>query len=477
MAMAAVRNVHDYNGNIQTAINSLPASGGEVYIPAGSYIISSAITLNDNILLRGAGRSTILTLTNNASANTNVISVTSKNNIHIKDLCIDGNKANNINANLYGIKYDIVNNGRIENCYLTNVKDVGIQIARSSGVTIFNNHIFDNGSNAGILMQNGTVHSTITNNVLGRMGAPFGNAIFVDGTTAGVSDIIVANNQCFDYYDVGIEVGGTDQTNNNVIIANNVCTSGLCGILVRRTNNAIVKNNIVRNAFSSHGISVYGDSIEATNIVIEGNQVHMGSGPNIKCIDGNGGSDMIIANNVCISGGGVRIQASASNRIKVDNNIIKRSSIHGLVISNTDETIVTKNLITDNDGIGINLTHSSTINNAVISDNIVARNKLDGIQLYNLSNYIVNGNLIFNNGSAGYVRDGLILSVCNKGIITGNKVYDTQSPKLQTNGIKESGASDYNLFNGNSCMGNSGLGISLIANNNSIIVNNFTSGT
>lgn len=471
MAMAAVRNVHDYNGNIQTAINSLPASGGEVYIPAGSYIISSAITLNDNILLRGAGRSTILTLTNNASANTNVISVTSKNNIHIKDLCIDGNKANNINANLYGIKYDIVNNGRIENCYLTNVKDVGIQIARSSGVTIFNNHIFDNGSNAGILMQNGTVHSTITNNVLGRMGAPYGNAIFVDGTTAGVSDIIVANNQCFDYYDVGIEVGGTDQTNNNVIIANNVCTSGLCGILVRRTNNAIVKNNIIRNAFSSHGISVYGDSIEATNIVIEGNQVHMGSGPNIKCIDGNGGSDMLIANNVCISGGGVRIQASASNRIRVDNNIIKRSSTHGIVINNTEECFVDGNTITDNYGIGLQLTHGVAMNNAIVTGNIVSRNLLDGIQFFNINNYTLTNNVVFNNGSPGVTRDGILLSATSSGTVIGNRVYDTQNPKLQQNGIKESGTSNYNVYVGNILAGNSGaaltiLGVSSISGNN-----------
>ncbi len=31
------RDVRDFEGDIQAAIDSLPASGGEVYIPAGTY--------------------------------------------------------------------------------------------------------------------------------------------------------------------------------------------------------------------------------------------------------------------------------------------------------------------------------------------------------------------------------------------------------------------------------------------------------
>lgn len=47
-------------GGIQEAIDSLPKEGGTVYIPAGTYILRRHIRMKDNMVLMGAGASTIL---------------------------------------------------------------------------------------------------------------------------------------------------------------------------------------------------------------------------------------------------------------------------------------------------------------------------------------------------------------------------------------------------------------------------------
>ncbi len=45
---------------IQAAVNALPTSGGQIYIPSGTYTIKGSITLKNNVRLTGAGISTVL---------------------------------------------------------------------------------------------------------------------------------------------------------------------------------------------------------------------------------------------------------------------------------------------------------------------------------------------------------------------------------------------------------------------------------
>lgn len=91
-----VINVADYP-SIQDAVNSLPATGGTVFIPAGLYIISSPIKLPSNVTLTGEGFDTILKLAD--GANTNVIENMNPgtwidSNIVITNMQIDGNGEN-----------------------------------------------------------------------------------------------------------------------------------------------------------------------------------------------------------------------------------------------------------------------------------------------------------------------------------------------------------------------------------------------
>ncbi|HET6747595.1 MAG TPA: glycoside hydrolase family 55 protein [Candidatus Saccharimonadales bacterium] len=59
--------VHDDTSAIQAALNNLPAAGGTVFVPAGTYVISSPIQLGEGARLMGAGAGTVLRVAASAS--------------------------------------------------------------------------------------------------------------------------------------------------------------------------------------------------------------------------------------------------------------------------------------------------------------------------------------------------------------------------------------------------------------------------
>jgi hypothetical protein len=82
-------------------INSLPATGGEVFIPAGVYTCTKPIVIDrDNVRLYGQGPETVLRLADGANAPVLVLGQTepdptvTRHNIRVSDLVIDGNRAN-----------------------------------------------------------------------------------------------------------------------------------------------------------------------------------------------------------------------------------------------------------------------------------------------------------------------------------------------------------------------------------------------
>jgi hypothetical protein len=88
-----------------TEVNS--TGGGEVYLPAGTYLVgtiggSTAVSLASNVMLSGAGRgSTIIKLA--AGADSHVVVATSVENVGIKSLTVDGSRATQTLA-VHGIR-------------------------------------------------------------------------------------------------------------------------------------------------------------------------------------------------------------------------------------------------------------------------------------------------------------------------------------------------------------------------------------
>lgn len=87
-------------GEIQKRLDALPASGGEVKLEPGLYILSQPVVLRrDGQYLRGSGPNTVLRLANGSDCPVVVLGTTLNDpkpyihNLHLSDLTIDGNRS------------------------------------------------------------------------------------------------------------------------------------------------------------------------------------------------------------------------------------------------------------------------------------------------------------------------------------------------------------------------------------------------
>lgn len=137
----------DDDFEINTAIMDLPLSGGTVYLKEGTYIISRRIEIGDkaNVALVGAGMSTVIKLKDGLDYPFYMIAVF-EFNVLIKDLRLDGNKANQtFSSGMDGIHCLLVENLRIVNCRIENFAGSGIRL-RLFGNNIISNNTLKNNS-------------------------------------------------------------------------------------------------------------------------------------------------------------------------------------------------------------------------------------------------------------------------------------------------------------------------------------------
>jgi hypothetical protein len=130
--------------DIQTAINNLPASGGQIVVQAGTYTCSTSIVIDrDNVDLRGQGPATVLRLADHANLPLLVLGqainepTVTRSNIYVSDLTLDGNRENQ-DSECYSAncdEYPIRNNGitlrRVSDVLVERVTVIG---ARSGGL-------------------------------------------------------------------------------------------------------------------------------------------------------------------------------------------------------------------------------------------------------------------------------------------------------------------------------------------------------
>ncbi|WP_049629718.1 right-handed parallel beta-helix repeat-containing protein [Cellvibrio sp. pealriver] len=130
---------------IQNAINKLPAEGGEVVLSAGTYVCTHPIVIDrNNISLRGMGPASLLRLANNINAPVIVMGTTENipsravRHIRVKELMIDGNRANQTSECMGGPcsnEFPLRNNGiSIRRCVDCTVQSVTVFGAMSGGL-------------------------------------------------------------------------------------------------------------------------------------------------------------------------------------------------------------------------------------------------------------------------------------------------------------------------------------------------------
>jgi parallel beta-helix repeat protein len=291
---------------INTALTAADPAGsgrktGKVYLFAGTYNLTAAISVPNNTTLAGSGNATVITVPSSQNGSYNMISAASTT--VIRDLKVDGNKAGQTSGTMQGV-------------YLASNSTV-------SGVTITN--IYGaTGSGIKISGKNNTVSgNTLTNN-------SYAGVYDFGGSTNGLN-IITDNTVTGNAYGISV-IAPSD------IISNNVVSGGTAGILISTYSKNIVTNNTVE----SNTYGVYLISGASNNIV------------KLNSINNNG--DGTSTNN------GIYLSAADSNTI-TDNNITDTSctaSCYAINISNagSDTNYLGGNTFTG-DG-----TYTATINDA-----------------------------------------------------------------------------------------------------------------
>lgn len=270
------------------AINTALATGLPLYIPAGTFV-SSPFTVPDNSVIFGSGNLSILKLKNV----TNAAFITLGAGVTLSNICVDGNKGNQVSTGCHGI---VVNNGAITN--ITNVrikstKGDGIKVTGTStnGVCI-NTAVVTGFTENGINVTSGTnitLFDCYTSN--SDVAASPGNGVNVlsDGTTlsAVVIDTCVSNSNVGQ----GFAIKGFGSKNTvDVSIASCLASSNTGNGFQLQTTERVVLTNCIAKSNTIDGFRLEGDvqNSRVTTCIANGNtqfgfrEVTSGSTPNFN---------------------------------------------------------------------------------------------------------------------------------------------------------------------------------------------------
>ena len=252
--------------------------------------------------------------------------------------------------------------------------------------------------------------------------------------TVDSSEIQVLGGEFNNNGDSGVTTWASDRiTVSGVVVEGSV---GSCISL--NSTNSIVSNCIVSGSTLQNGITVGHDTADgnASGSVVTG-CVSSGNGLVGIYAGGNTTENITIVGNRCFDNTDTGIQVSG-----------------GLSGSH----VVTGNNVADNIVAGISITADSV----TVTGNVAVGNGSAGILLTNADDNIVTGNVCKNNGAT--IPNGIRLNgTSTRNLISSNRCYDDQTPKVQTSGITDVSAGGNtiigNMVEGNDTFGISGAGI------------------
>jgi parallel beta-helix repeat protein len=237
----------DDDVQIQAAIDALPSVGGSVRLMEGTFTISSAIEMGNNTVLEGSGVGCLnpsgtlvdgavsyIVLANSADCTMITNADLANHNITIKNLCLDGNKANqSAGDGIYII------NGReclIEHVRIYDAYDDGIEFDRdaTSNSNLVTGCRIQASGDDGLRLASGVSDNRITENII---------------LTSGGENLVI--------------VGGFNQ-----IIGNHLGNASGHGAHFYRSQGNTFTGNVV-NRNDKHGVFVQ----ESSNNVIVGNMI------------------------------------------------------------------------------------------------------------------------------------------------------------------------------------------------------------
>lgn len=378
---------------IQTAINT----GKRVYFPGTSsyYKITAALTLSSNSWLVGDGvRSQIRQVT----ANANVISGTSVNDVVVTGLYLYGPGDGSADSNGNGIYLASSSRARIENNKFENIGNTGVHLKDSTY-----SHIVDNTmvsfvhyrqDAADIAIKYASSYNTVRGN---KCISGTGTGILVQAIAAGDSanfntvegNLVTAHDR---YGIVLYATNGPSSTNviGNKVIGNTVkdisdvtATYYGAGIYAQGTKKTVISGNIVQNTNTGATLDSLAPGAigvtDSSHVTVTGNAVENAQWYGITVRDpGAVGGHYTVTGNT--------ISASV------------KAGIYGIAASNL---IISGNTVSGGSSYGIYLYTVSANKYAVVSNNTVISNALAGVYVVGYSDVSIKNNMAISNGTHG----------------------------------------------------------------------------
>lgn len=462
---------------IQLAIDDVPATGGVVYIPAGTWVISASLSVPSNVTVLGDGDSTILQFVAGTALKMfiNSDTVGGNANISFEKFKIDGNVANRTGNADWGFYLDNITDLVFKDitCVDSRWTDIAVDNVTRCLVDNYNSSNpracgFDPGAGCRFFkVTNSTVRGT--NSVPGL----FSHAFRING-----EDFVVDNCIAYDCGDAGFGVGLGAWSNR----AKRVSISNCIGYDTRdfpffvgygesiSISNCIAQgrgDSVFKASSSGGGIGYqYVDGLSITDNVCIYNWY---SG--IMCSDqgaGQSATHLVIKGNICMNNEGQDTGTQAGILLYADGAAsLTQSIIEGNICGDTQAN--------PTQHWGIRLT-SGTNNRHILKSNYCFGNSADGMSLAvaDVAACIIEGNYCYNNGRET-TGNGISLYAGSSCIINNNICYDDQTVATQLYGIylvSIAGGNLYLTVTGNNCRGNKRHGIYIDTTARSTITGN-----
>ncbi len=247
---------------INEAINALPSSGGKVLLQEGTYIIDGDIVYSkDNVSIEGQGiDNTIIFF--KASSDPRIYA-NAKSKVSLKNLTVDGNKANNAGGLLSGVLFDTISGFDINNIAVKNVQTEISGINRG-GIALVS---CNDGDVKGLALNDNWgdgLYCCDCNNVTIDYIRSNGNQVHGINIDDSV-DMNIGSNICIDNGIYGIRLNNVTDSNIVGNTCNNANSPGGAGlILIGNSHRNTVTGNAANKNHSGQGIIIAGNENTVT---------------------------------------------------------------------------------------------------------------------------------------------------------------------------------------------------------------------